>query len=69
MHNTILNFLYELWHNCSSYVYNIEHNESVFEHCLELIMGKKFNIINQDPNTNPKHIELTIWYICPYQRC
>ena len=25
--------MYELWHNCSSHVHNIEHYELLFEHC------------------------------------
>ena len=38
---------HELWHNCSSYEHNIEHNGSLFRALLKRIIGKKLSTIGQ----------------------
>ena len=39
--------VYELWHNCSSYGHNVEHNRQLFRAMLKSIIDEKLTIIGQ----------------------
>ena len=65
--NTI-KIVYELWHNCSSYEHNIEHNRQIFRALLKSIIDKNLRIIGHGLIYVQNRHNMIKYILCTYIR-